>query len=317
MDILLTYGGIITILCVIAVVTSIIFGIKYLALKKQVLKIAGGEDVAVAGMVSAGKNNENTLVESIKKALVDKEFKLYLQFIVDNKTKEIISAEALSRWHHSNGKVLTPGSYIESMEEASLIDTHDYYMFDRVCNQLHDWHNTEYGGITMSCNFTRITLSESDFAEKIKQIADKYEFERSKLIIEITEDTIEKNKDVAIKNIMLCQDMGFRFALDDMGSGYTSLINLCDYPIDVVKIDRDILLKTCEKRGKDLFLGMVALSHNLGLKVVCEGVETEEQNDFATQSDCDYIQGFYYSRVHFSEEAGKFLKDYKYGIISA
>ena len=104
--------------------------------------------------------------------------------------------------------------------------------------------------------------------------------------------------------------MGFTIALDDMGNGYTSLTNLCDYPIDIVKIDRDILLKTDKQNGKDLFNGIIALAHSLNLKVVCEGVETEIQNEFVTNTDCDFIQGWYYSKALPVKESEEFLINY-------
>ena len=109
---------------------------------------------------------------------------------------------------------------------------------------------------------------------------------------------------------MRCKEMGFKVYLDDLGSGYTSLANLCDYPIDVVKIDRDILLKTNTKRGKDLFCGIIALAHNLDIKVICEGVQTEEQNMLVSASDCDYIQGWYYSKAFPVEECESFIDKY-------
>ena len=82
-----------------------------------------------------------------------------------------------------------------------------------------------------------------------------------------------------MSNIIKVKELGFRIALDDIGSGYTSLISLCEYPIDIVKLDREILLLTNREKGKKLFSGIISLAHNLNLEVVCEGVETEEQND--------------------------------------
>ena len=99
--------------------------------------------------------------------------------------------------------------------------------------------------------------------------------------------------------------------LDDLGSGYTSLANLCDYPIDVVKIDRDILLKTELENGKKLFAGIIALAHNMDIKVICEGVETEEQNALVSTSDCDYVQGWYYSKALPLEECESFIDKYE------
>lgn len=253
---------------------------------------------------------EKMFAQSILDGFKNKEFKLYLQFIINNESKKIVSAEALSRWESPEKGLLMPGQYIKAMESNGIISQLDYYMFETTCCQLHKWRDTEFEDLTISCNFTRITLSEEDFIEKIKEISTKYVFDKSKLIIEITEDAIEKNRDVAIENILECKKLGFRVALDDLGSGYTSLVNLCEYPIDIVKIDRNILLNTEKEKGKDLFLGVVALAHSLNLKVVCEGVETEEQNRFVSSSKCDYIQGWYYSKAQHSNGCEEFVRNY-------
>ncbi len=253
--------------------------------------------------------DEKKFTESIIKGLENEEFKMYLQFIVDNKTKKITSCEALSRWDSSENGFLNPGSYMADIEEANLISKHDFYMLDLACRQLEKWSNTKYDDISISCNFTRITLSENDFIDNFTAVCQKYNFDRKKLAIEITEDAIEKNRETAIKNVILCKKLGFRIYLDDLGSGYTTLANLCDYPIDVVKLDRDILLKTDTKKGKDLFAGIIALAHSLDIQVVCEGVETDEQNDFVTESDCDYIQGWYYSKPMPHTEYEAFLEN--------
>ena len=250
---------------------------------------------------------EKVSTQSILKGLDKGEFKMYLQFIVDSKTGTFVSAETLSRWHTSDDGVIGPVNYIAHMESEGLISRHDFYMFDLVCRQLEKWKNTEYKDISISCNFTRITLSEEDFIVKILDIVEKYDFDKSKLAIEITEDAIEKDREVAIENVMKCKELGFSIYLDDLGSGYTALANLCDYPIDVVKIDREILLKTTTKRGKALFAGIVALAHKLELPAICEGVENEEQNTLVTLADCDYIQGWYYSKPMPVEECEEFI----------
>ena len=251
---------------------------------------------------------ENEITKSIVEGLRNNEFKMYLQFIVDNKDKKLVSAEALSRWENPQKGIVGPGNYILHMETSGLISAHDFYMFELACRQLEKWKDTEYKDISISCNFTRITLSEEDCIEKLKEISERYDFDKSKLAIEITEDAMEKNRDIAKRNVKLCKELGFKIYLDDLGCGYTSLANLCDYPIDVVKIDREILLKTGSKRGKDLFLGIIALAHKLDISVVCEGVETEEQNTLVSQSDCDFIQGWYYSKALPLEEFEAFAR---------
>ena len=109
-----------------------------------------------------------TDTESILAGIENNEFKMYLQFIVDNKTKKVVSAEALSRWDCPNRGIIGPINYIGTMETEGLISEHDFYMFDLACRQLEKWSDTEYKDISISCNFTRITLSEDDFIDKIK-----------------------------------------------------------------------------------------------------------------------------------------------------
>ena len=250
--------------------------------------------------------------ESIIKGLEKNEFKMYMQFIVDNKTKKIVSAEALSRWDSSENGLVEPGQYIEDMEYSGLISRHDFYMFELVCRQLEKWSNTQFKDITISCNFTRITLSEDDFIERLTTVANNYCFDNSKLSIEITEDAMEKDRKTATDNVRKCKELGYNIYLDDLGSGYTSLVNLCDYPIDVVKLDRDILLKTDIPRGKELFRGIIALAHSLNISVICEGVENPEQNELVSLSDCDFIQGWYYSKPIPNEECEAFIKEYNW-----
>ena len=252
----------------------------------------------------------NNFLAAVIKGLQNDEFKMYLQLIVDNKKKNIISAEALSRWETADNGLIPPFKYIGLMEETGLITKLDYLMFENVCRKLGEWAGTEFDDVSISCNFTRITISESDFITKIKEISDRYIFDHSKLVMEITEDSIEKNFSMAKSNLASAKALGFSVALDDIGSGYTSLRNICDYPIDLVKLDRAMLLLTDTERGKKLFHGIISLMHLLELKVVCEGVETEEQNAFVHASDCDYIQGWYYSTALPEKKAEIFAKEY-------
>ena len=254
--------------------------------------------------------SSRNLISDIAKGLQNDEFKMYLQFIVDNKTKKIVSAEALSRWETADNVIIFPGKYIGLMEETGMITTLDYIMFEKACRKLGEWKGTEFEDITISCNFTRITISEMGFVEKIKEIAERYSFDRSKLIMEITEDSIEKNLDIAKGNLASVKKLGFTVALDDIGSGYTSLKNICDYPIDLVKLDRAMLMLTDTERGRKLFCGIISLMHLLELKIVCEGVETEEQNAFVGESGCDFVQGWYYSTALSELKAEAFAQEY-------
>lgn len=256
------------------------------------------------------EKTKSEYLSAIADGLKNDEFKMYLQFIVDNKTKRIVSAEGLSRWETAGNVLIFPGKYIGVMEESGMITTLDYLMFEKACRKLSEWEGTEFGDITLSCNFTRITISEADFGEKVKEIAARYSFAREKLIMEITEDAVESNFEIARGNVLAAKAMGFTVALDDIGSGFASFRNICEYPIDMVKLDRGLLLLADTERGKKLFQGVVTLMHSLDLTLVCEGVETEEQNAFVSAGDCDLVQGWYYSTAIPEILAEAFIKEY-------
>ena len=243
----------------------------------------------------------------VAKAVENNEFKPYLQFIVKADTGEICGAETLSRWQNPELGLMTPGEYIEVLQETGLILVHDYNVFDRVCHQLQEWSSTEYGDLFLSCNFTRLSLSSSDFSEQIKSIAGKYRFDHRNLMIEITEDTLTVDPHNSAKNISECNKMGFRIAIDDMGSGFSSLLDLYNNHIDFVKIDRHLVAEGTTQRGQKLLNGIISLAHSLDAKVICEGVTTEADAKMIQNTECDMIQGFYYSRVLPLDEGLRYL----------
>lgn len=243
----------------------------------------------------------------VAKAVENNEFKPYLQFIVKADTGEICGAETLSRWQNPELGLMTPGEYIEVLQETGLILVHDYNVFDRVCRQLQEWSGTEYGDLFLSCNFTRLSLSSSDFSEQIKSIAGKYRFDHRNLMIEITEDTLTVDPHNSAKNISECNKMGFRIAIDDMGSGFSSLLDLYNNHIDFVKIDRHLVAEGTTHRGQKLLNGIISLAHSMDAKVICEGVTTEADAKMIQNTECDMIQGFYYSRVLPLDEGLRYL----------
>ena len=253
-------------------------------------------------------NREATKIELQRKlsdAFDEGEFLLYMQMIVD-RNERIIGAEALTRWQSREKGLLSPGVFIEPLKSAGLIDKLDFYILEEACRQLEQWSLTGKEHLWMSCNFTRLTVSRNDFVERFQKVLGKYQFSHDCLIIELTEDSLMDNTTVAYRNILECKKMGCKIALDDLGSGYSSLQDLCDYPIDIIKIDRHILLKSTTPRGHALLQGLTTLGHDLGMMVLCEGVESEIEKHRVCEAGCDYMQGFYYSRVLPRDEADLF-----------
>lgn len=244
----------------------------------------------------------------LHKGLEDGEIQMYLQFVVGAKTGRIHSSEALSRWHHPEKGVLTPDRYIALLEEERTIPNLDFYIFEQVCAKQETWQK-QGRHIHTSCNFSRFTIELIRFADRIREIAEKYSFDRSYVILEITENTVERETDTAHNNMHICHDMGFGIAIDDMGSGGASFQDLYNFPIDFVKIDRNIVIGAGTPNGKVLLDSMVKFGHNLGKVVVCEGIETEQQADMLCEMGCDLLQGFLFYRPVHHTEADRILAD--------
>lgn len=248
-------------------------------------------------------NYVRSLQKKLWKAINEKEFKLYLQYIFDGKGKTVRGAESLSRWESPEDGTIYPKDYIKLLEDAEMIDQLDLYILECCCEHLTRWRGTVKKDIWISCNMTRITLSDPAFVERFREIVGKYEFNPRQLVLEITEDAFSGNNKQVINNIRACKEMGFRIALDDFGSGYSSIRDLTDYPIDIIKIDRQLIVKSKKERGAILLDGLVKLSHFLGIEALCEGVETEDQMQKAMRTDCEYVQGFLLSRTNPADEA--------------
>lgn len=242
-------------------------------------------------------------------AIAKGEFEVYYQFIVD-RDGTVVGAESMSRWQNPEDGLLQPPKYIDLMIQTGAITEHDLYIFRQACRQLQAWSQAGRGQLTLSCNFTRQSLSDADFLRRVRTIADQYDFPHDRMVIEITEDSLAYDQGAAWRTIELLQAYGFHIALDDIGSGYSSLSDLAAFSLDYVKIDRSLLLNAAEPRGRKLLKGLVALGHDLGLHVLGEGVETQEQLDTALAVGCDFIQGFYFSRVLPEREAERYLREH-------
>ena len=243
-----------------------------------------------------------SLKSKLRDALDNKEFRLYVQYIFDGKGQKACGAEALSRWDSPDEGVIAPVDYIQMLETAEMIDELDFYILGECCRTLESWKQTDKKNVWLSCNMTRITLSNENFAERFNEIISRYDFDIGKLVIEITEDAFAESKKLVRGNIEICKQMGCQIALDDFGCGYSSVKDLDDYPIDIIKIDRELIIGSHREKGKKLLLGIINLSHFLGIKALCEGVETEEELTASVNAGCDYIQGYLLARTNPADE---------------
>ena len=259
----------------------------------------------------AQSRKQEKLRKSIASAVADNEFKVYLQLITENRSGKICGAEMLSRWHNTEYGILRPHEYIDILKETGQIIRHDYNMFSSVCRLLENWSEEPYDRLFLTCNFTRVSLSQNDFSDRITEISSGYKFDRSRLVIEVTEDSVSENSEIVSKNICGCREMGFKIAIDDMGTGFSSFADLYDNEIDLVKIDGEFIASCTSKRRKTMLSDIISLVHNSGAKVLCEGVENLDQANFLDGVNCDMMQGFYFSKILPLSECEKFLRTEK------
>ncbi|MBQ8498134.1 MAG: EAL domain-containing protein [Clostridia bacterium] len=251
---------------------------------------------ATAEMIRAA-DRRRLLQRETAQAVKNGEILYYLQYIVDVRSSEVCGAEAISRWQHPREGLLMPGVYISLMQQAKTIGMLDYYIFEKTCKQLEEWKGTEKDPFFISCNFDRLTIAEEHFFDKLMEISSRYDVPRGKIYLEITEDTLEYNKEVAFRNAVRCKEAGFRLALDDFGSGCTSFNTLLDFPITLLKMDRSFIRMIDTERGYSLISGIVKAAQSVGYEIIFEGVETEEQRELVEKAGVEYIQGYLFSRV--------------------
>lgn len=253
----------------------------------------------------ADKNKK--LRSSVGKALENGNFRIYLQFIADAESSEICGAEVLSRWQNTEYGLLQPHEYIEILKETGKIVEHDYSVFSKTCRQLEKWSEPPFDKLFLSCNFTRFSVSKPDFAEKILETAAKYKFDRSRLVMEITEDSLLADSKAVSVNIQKCRKNGFKIAVDDMGTGFSSLSDIYDNDVDIVKIEHSFTSQYTSPRRYKMLRDIITLVHNTGARVICEGIETQPQRDAIAEIGCDMLQGFYYSRALPLSECESFI----------
>ncbi len=275
----------------------------YLAARRNgsCVEITAGNDLA------RSKKREK-LRTSIINAVSDGEFRVYLQFIHESSSGKICGAEVLSRWQNREYGILHPHEYMDILKESGQIIAHDYEIFSYVCRRLEAWNTAPYDRLFLTCNFTRASLSQTDFVDRISEISSGYQFEHSRLVIEITEDSVAENAGTVSENIRRCREAGFKIAIDDMGTGFSSFADVYNNEIDFVKIAREFISSCTSERQQTILSNIVTLVHQTGAKVLCEGVESLSQAEFLSEINCDMMQGFYFSKILPLLECERFLQ---------
>lgn len=251
------------------------------------------------------------LAGELQEGIAKEQFKVYYQPVIDTKTGKIASAEALIRWIHPDKGFISPALFIPALEENGHISELDFYVLKKVWQFINDRCENNKFVVPISVNLSWMDFYDEIMMEKILKEMDRFrENGREHTArFEITETSyaaIRENRSGILESLRI---KNAKILLDDFGSGFSSFGMLQDYDFDILKIDMSFIRKIGENpKTKSIVHSIIGMAHEIGIKTVAEGVETEEQVSFLRQSGCDYIQGYYYSKPLPEEEFVEFLE---------
>lgn len=232
----------------------------------------------------------------LRRAIERQEFRIYYQPIVELQTGKVIGFEALLRWQHPSQGLVLPATFIPVAEETGLIVPIGYWILRSACRQLRLWQGFSANPLTISVNLSGRQFSQPDLIDQIDQILQETGLNASSLSLEITESMIMEDES-ATATLLQLRNLGVKVSIDDFGTGYSSLGRLHHFPIDVLKIDRSFVSGIGVSEGNlEIIQAIVTLAHQLGMNVITEGVETQEQLSELRKLKCEYGQGYFFSR---------------------
>ncbi|MCQ2412427.1 MAG: EAL domain-containing protein [Sphaerochaetaceae bacterium] len=261
------------------------------------IRMKYGETIAeYSDAMRMDKQKELRILGSMEAALEQNQFSIYYQPKHCTETGRVCGSEALVRWTHPEYGFMSPGEFIPVFERVGFIRGLDRYVLTKVCADLARWKAMGLPLIPVSVNLSRRDFEDEDLASWIIDRIKDFGLEPGLVHIEVTESAFTDSPEMVISGIRKLHENGFSVELDDFGCGYSSLTVLNNMDIDVLKIDRSIILQDSENQKRSVLDFCIRLAKVMGLKTVAEGVETEAQRRRLKKLQCDMIQGFYYSR---------------------
>lgn len=243
-------------------------------------------------------------------ALKREQFEVYYQPKVNINDQTICGCEALVRWNR-NGKLISPMEFIPVLEREGTICALDFYVLESVCKAIKSWSERGIKPVRVSTNFSKVHLKNPSLADRVFAVIDKYGIDPQYIEIELTEMSGYDNYENLAQFIKDMRERGIHTSIDDFGTGYSSLNLLTDLDVDTVKLDKSysIRLDNNEEKTKILIRNIVNMVHDLGFKVIAEGVETPEQADFLREIGCSTVQGYLFDKPlpleQFEQRLGK------------
>jgi diguanylate cyclase (GGDEF)-like protein/PAS domain S-box-containing protein len=244
-------------------------------------------------IVNAKTLQRIALEHGLRRALANDELSVVYQPIIDLRNGRISGVEALLRWDHQQMGSIPPSTFIPLAESTGVMQSIGVWALEQACRQARIWHDTGYPTLSLAVNLSVTQLQQFDLVNQVRTILAETRLPSRLLELEITESVAMHSPEQSIRTLYDLKKMGIRISLDDFGTGHSSLSYLKRFPIDTVKIDQSFVHDiTSEPDTAAIVTAIIAMAHSLRLKVVAEGVEYAEQENFLRRHGCDLMQGF-------------------------
>ncbi|EXJ12773.1 putative bifunctional diguanylate cyclase/phosphodiesterase [Nitrincola nitratireducens] len=255
--------------------------------------------------------------QHLRNALELNQLSLHFQPLVRSRTGRVTGFEALLRWHHPTLGNIPPDKFIPVAEESGLIGSIGEWVLDTALMHAKNWHN-QGQKLYISVNLSRRQLDLGMNDKKLSALLSKHQFDPSYLVLEITESLLLDNSDTTVIRLESIKDLGVHLAIDDFGTGYSSLSYLKRFPIDSLKIDKEFVRDlTSDSDDVELVTAIIAMARSLKLRLIAEGVETEEQRKILLRLGCEFLQGYYFAKPMPASEVQTWLTHYEPEYLSA
>ena len=252
---------------------------------------------------------EKAITDTMETALAEGQFTVYFQPKYSLNEERMVGAEALVRWIHPKWGFMSPGEFIPLFEKNGFIPQLDQYIWEQVCSRLREWREKGYPVLPVSVNVSRADVYHIDLESTLLRITEKYDIDPVYLHLEITESACANDPAQIVSTVSQLRKQGFIIEMDDFGSGYSSLNMFNQMKMDILKLDMKFIQNEMAKPSdKSILNYVIDMSHGMGLSVVAEGVETQEQMERLREIGCDYVQGFYFAKPMPAAEYEELLK---------
>ena len=264
---------------------------------RSVKEEGGNSHAFFSPEMTAGQVAHPDLEQDILTAVEREEFVLHYQPQVDARKGTLVGAEVLVRWQHPERGLIPPSEFIPLAEESGCIHELGAWVLEKACIQKRRWEDLDFPSFPISVNVSLRQLKSKSFAELVVQVLDETGLDPTHLDLEVTENMIMDDVEVACETLTILSDIGIRVSIDDFGTGYSSLSVLGKFPAHTLKIDRAFVMDiTTNPVQAAITRTVIAVASELGLEVIAEGVETEEQMEFLADLGCILMQGYLFGR---------------------